>query len=68
MTSSNGESIKAPPNAMPPNADFFRKSRRGFSEPFSLFELVDDSVVSGSFNPNLDKIFCDGVMIFCSWL
>jgi len=64
IASSIGENTKAPPSAMPPNADFFKNDRRGFSESTSaLAENVRDDIDSGSFNPSFDKIFCAGVML-----
>src|SRR5450432_1036243 len=57
-----GENIKAPPKAMPPRVDFFKKERRLFSCT-SVLLLFTSSITSKSFNPISFKNFCEGVMI-----
>jgi hypothetical protein len=45
---------------MPPNADFFKKERRGFSG--SEVTAGMSSIGSGSFKPSFCKNFCEGVI------
>jgi hypothetical protein len=58
--SSTGENMNALPNATPPNADFFKKERREFSVPSTLFSAFEST--AGSFKPSLFNNFCAGVI------